>query len=229
MELNFNVTGADRKNLVAIIACATHKPAVYEKAPTFNYRVDDTIITKDGKVIVGDSIPQELLDEIIETAALSGIFCELPESELEPYPESESADSATEGLTVSVPRDQLTDEQLENLRKLVEAKGNLIRQSLQADSLPIMVTEDKISFPWLTGTSSPELGNAVTHLISAMCKLAREAKRVTAKEKQVDNPKYAFRCFLLRLGFIGDEYKTIRKELLRNLSGSSAFKSGGAR
>ena len=47
-----------------------------------------------------------------------------------------------------------------------------------------------------------------------------------AKEKIVDNEKYAFRCFLLRLGFIGTEYKTERKILLRNLSGSSAFKAG---
>ena len=49
---------------------------------------------------------------------------------------------------------------------------------------------------------------------------------VTAKEKETDNPKYAFRCFLLRLGFIGDEYKADRKILLRNLSGSSAFRTG---
>ena len=51
-------------------------------------------------------------------------------------------------------------------------------------------------------------------------------KRVNASEKEVDNEKYAFRCFLLRLGFIGNEYKTQRKILLRNLTGSSAFKSG---
>ena len=38
--------------------------------------------------------------------------------------------------------------------------------------------------------------------------------------------EYAFRCFLLRLGFIGDEYKAVRKILLANLSGSSAFKNG---
>jgi hypothetical protein len=38
------------------------------------------------------------------------------------------------------------------------------------------------------------------------------------------NEKYTFRCFLLRLGFIGPEYKDERKILLRNLSGSSAYK-----
>ena len=48
------------------------------------------------------------------------------------------------------------------------------------------------------------------------------------KEKAVDNEKYAFRCFLLRLGFIGADYKTDRKILLKNLEGSSAFKNGGA-
>jgi hypothetical protein len=56
--------------------------------------------------------------------------------------------------------------------------------------------------------------------------MSKEQKRITATEKAVDNEKYAFRCFLLRLGFIGDEYKSDRKILLRNLKGSSAFKSG---
>ena len=36
----------------------------------------------------------------------------------------------------------------------------------------------------------------------------------------------SFRCFLLRLGFIGKEYKTARKILLRNLTGNSAFRYG---
>ena len=49
---------------------------------------------------------------------------------------------------------------------------------------------------------------------------------ITAKPKENENEKYAFRCFLLRLGFIGDEYKTDRKVLLANLDGSSAFKAG---
>ena len=68
---------------------------------------------------------------------------------------------------------------------------------------------------------------AYTHFISALCEMSRNAKRVTATEKPVDNEKYAFRCFLLRLGFIGSEYKAERKILLKNLTGSSAFKNGG--
>ena len=70
---------------------------------------------------------------------------------------------------------------------------------------------------------------AYTPLIAALCEMAKNAKRVTATKKEIDNEKYAFRCFLLRLGFIGADYKAERKILLKNLSGSSAFKSGSRR
>ena len=50
-------------------------------------------------------------------------------------------------------------------------------------------------------------------------------KRVQAREKPVENEKYAFRCYLLRLGFIGDEFKQTRKILLKNFEGSSAFRT----
>ena len=53
--------------------------------------------------------------------------------------------------------------------------------------------------------------------------MAKESKRVTATEKDVESEKYAFRGFLLRLGFIGADSKVIRKTLLKNLSGSAAF------
>ena len=63
-------------------------------------------------------------------------------------------------------------------------------------------------------------------LNSRLCDMARDAKRVSSTLTETDNDKYAFRCFLLRLGFIGKEYKTARKILLRNLTGNSAFRYG---
>ena len=56
--------------------------------------------------------------------------------------------------------------------------------------------------------------------------MAKEQKRVTATEKPIENEKFTMRLFLIRLGFIGDEYKTARKILLRNLSGNASWKSG---
>lgn len=65
---------------------------------------------------------------------------------------------------------------------------------------------------------------AYTQFISRLCDMARDVKKVSLKLTKTDNDKYAFHCFLLRLGFIGKEHKTARKILLRNLMGNSVFR-----
>ena len=99
-------------------------------------------------------------------------------------------------------------------------------KSLFTDSLPLEITDTKVSFPWFLATPTPDEMNAYDTFICKLCEMARNQKRINATEKPTDNEKYAFRCFLLRLGFIGAEYKTARKILLRNLAGSSAFRNG---
>lgn len=130
------------------------------------------------------------------------------------------------GLVVQMPKASFTEDSLDNLHRLIEAKGSLIKKALDVTELPITEEDDKLSFPWFTTETDPDEVRAYTHFITALCEMARNQKRVTAKEKETDNDKYAFRCFLLRLGFIGADYKTERKILLRNLSGSSAFRNG---
>ena len=80
-----------------------------------------------------------------------------------------------------------------------------------------------MSFPWWDRQPEPEETQSYMAFLAALCKMAKEAKRVTAKETEVESEKYAFRCFLLRLGFIGNDYKPQRKILMRRLSGSAAF------
>ena len=138
----------------------------------------------------------------------------------------QTADSEDIGLTVSMPRSNFTEKALENLKAIIEAKGKLIRHALDVEDLPIEVSEDVVSFPWFETLPAAEEVKAYNHFISALCEMAINQKRITVKEKEVENEKYAFRCFLLRLGFIGEEYKEERKILLRNLTGSSAFKGG---
>lgn len=126
---------------------------------------------------------------------------------------------------MAIPRESFTEEALQNLQKLIDAKGRLIKKALAVNSLPIEVNDEKILFPWFQDVKDRETIDAYTNFITALCNMAKTQNRITAKEKSTDNEKYAFRCFLLRLGFIGQQYKTSRKILLRNLSGSSAFKN----
>lgn len=124
---------------------------------------------------------------------------------------------------MSLPPDKVS---VGNLTNLLAAKGGLIRKALGIADLPIEVTEDAVSFPWFPELPEPEAVKAYTHFIAALGKMSKDLKRVSATEKPVDNEKYAFRCFLLRLGFIGNEYKAERKILLKNLSGNSSWKNG---
>ena len=65
---------------------------------------------------------------------------------------------------------------------------------------------------------------AYIQLCLAMSQLAKELKSARPKPQQRENEKYAFRCWMLRLGFIGAEFKTARTLLLRNVSGDGAWR-----
>lgn len=109
---------------------------------------------------------------------------------------------------------------------MVASKKTLIKKALGITELPIAETEEKVIFPWFAVKSADnDAVTAYTHFIYSLCEMARNQKRGHGVEKEVENEKYAFRCFLLRLGFIGTEYKKERKILLKNLKGSAAFKN----
>ena len=131
-----------------------------------------------------------------------------------------------DNLSISLPRSLFTETALQNLDALLLSKGRLIRHAFDIREATYTLTDDRITFAWLHGTVTDETAKAYAEFISKLCQMARTQKRVTAKEKIVDNEKYAFRCFLLRLGMIGNAYKESRKILLQNLTGSSAFKNG---
>ena len=150
-----------------------------------------------------------------------------PETSAETAPTEEAmAEADEDSLSISLPRTLFTETALQNLDALLLSKGRLIRHAFDIREATYTLTDDRITFTWLHGTITDETAKAYAEFISKLCQMARTQKRVTAKEKIVDNEKYAFRCFLLRLGMIGNVYKESRKILLQNLTGSSVFKSG---
>ena len=132
----------------------------------------------------------------------------------------------TINLSISMPRETFTDTALANLDALLESKGNLIKAAFGIEEASYTLTDERITFAWFSGEITPETSRAYADFIGKICEMARRQKRVLAKAKEVENPRYAFRCFLLRLGMIGDECKISRRVLLQNLSGNSAWKSG---
>lgn len=235
MRIEFNRTGAERKELVTAIGEILEVKPKYKGMPSAAYEVDYFTVTRDGALEFDDRADSGEIENLLERLSERGIAAVPAESaqeaataEPEEAAENNAADSetkpqeATVGLTVEIPLDKV---QVGNLTKLLDAKGSLIKKALGVDDLRFEIRDDRIAFPWFDEVDA-DSAKAYTHFISALCRMAKEAKRVTAKEKETENEKYAFRCFLLRLGFIGAEYKAERKILLKNLEGSSAFKSG---
>ena len=131
-----------------------------------------------------------------------------------------------DGFEVSMPRDMFTDKALENLRKIVNAKGELISKAIGTVDLSIIEDDEKVIFPWYQQTEDADEIKYYLQFTEALSKMAIERTRVTSKPKTSENEKYDFRCFLLSLGFIGEEFKGFRKFMMRNLTGNAAFKKG---
>lgn len=225
MIINYNVSGSDRKRLVAAIAEHTGEKAKYLGAPGFAYQVGGYTVSVDGQVTIEDNSTAATLIRFLRE---KGFQAEDPLADCiaDDTTEEQSEPREIDGICISMPRSLFTDANLENLKAIIAAKGSLIKKALGTDDLPLEITDTKVSFPWFEGIPTPEEMKAYDTFICKLCEMARNQKRVVAKEKATDNDKYAFRCFLLRLGFIGAEYKSERKILLRNLAGSSAFKGG---
>lgn len=210
MNINFNVTGEDRKALVKAIAEITGEKPAYLGMPSAAYQIGSYQVSKNGELTWEEGTDAEYLIEMLIEKGY--------EAEVTTIEEGEGT-----GMEIQMP---LEDVAAGNLLKLLEAKGALIQKALGIPHTKIEIREDCIAFPWFDEVPAPEEVDAYTRFIAALCEMSIKQKRITAKEKAVENEKYAFRCFLLRLGFVGDEYKAARKILLKNLSGSAAFKGG---
>lgn len=212
MVLHFNVTGESRKAMVKAIEQELGCKAKYLGVPSCAYEIGCYTVGKNGELEFGD------FDDIDEAAPI--IDASVMATGVSPAEWDENPEGDDMELTITIPLEKVN---VGNLTSLLEAKGDLIRKALQVTDLRYTIDEENISFPWFTEVT-PEESLAYTKFIAALCEMSKNQKRVTAKAKVQENEKYAFRCFLLRLGFIGDEYKADRKILLQHLEGSSAFK-----
>ncbi len=220
MKVEFNRKGAERKALVTAISEILEIKPKYLGMPSTAYDFGGLIIDKIGALEFYDNVFPKDISDLLNKLAERGFTGECKE---EPSESKKGEQGTNLGLTVAIPRDKV---QLYNLAKILENKGDLIKKALGVTNLEVQDDEEKISFPWFVDIDEEYL-MVYTRFIEKLCKMSISAKRINDTSKVVVNEKYAFRCFLLRLGFIGDEYKKDRKILLEKLTGSSAFRNVG--
>ena len=89
-------------------------------------------------------------------------------------------------------------------------------------------TKGTVEFRLFNGTLHAGEIKAYIQFCLAMTHQALTQKKASARKTETDNEKYAFRCWMLRLGLIGDEFKTCRHHLLKNLTGNAAWRHAAA-
>ena len=209
MNIKFIIEKEERKALAQKIGELTGIEVKYLRVPSCAYQIGGFRLSKEAVLTCDEQTDSETIEQVLDGLEKAGY----------------TAEDEPESLTLSMPRDFFTDQALDNLKQIVENKGSLIRHALGADDLPIEETDGKVEFPWFTVEKDGD-SDAYIRFVTALCEFAKNLQRVINKPDTSDNEKYAFRCFLLRLGMIGADFKPARKVLLRRLTGSSAFRHG---
>lgn len=216
-EIIFTLESKQRPKLAQEIGNILGTAPHYERVPSCAYDIAGYRLDKEGVLHIPEGAEETTKDLILQ----------LRERGFQDDAEiTEEVPVQQDKLTIVIPRESLTDTALENLQKITANKQTLFQRAFRMDSTEIEITDEKINFTWFPYTVDGDDIAAYTQFISRLCDMARDAKRVSSKPTETDNDKYAFRCFLLRLGFIGKEYKTAGRILLRNLTGNSAFRYG---
>lgn len=130
MTLTFNVPGSQRKELAKAIGSLIDKEVKYCGAPSFAYQIGRYLLAKDGTLTWSDLDEEhpELVEEnirMIHSLEAAGYRSAEAISYEDQFASHSEPDADDLGLTISMPRDTFTADQLENLKKLVCAKASL--------------------------------------------------------------------------------------------------------
>lgn len=225
MQLSFGLTKETKKAFLAALGEALGEKPKYQGTPSMAFKCGDYTLDKMGILHFPDELGCKS-GEIVDALVCAGFEPKEWDMELDTKEPETGAELAEEkpisDLHIALPKNAFTDEQLANLLQIVESKKELIK--LAFGKADIEVKETEIEFKFFDHMATEE-ANTYLKFVGAIGDMAKNQKRITAKPKEIVNAKYEFRCFLLRLGFIGDEFKHDRKVLLSNLEGSSAFKA----
>lgn len=228
----------DRKEIVKTLSEALGSKPIYLGAPTFAYEIktekDVYIIGKDG-VIKNSEDREVTLEEILckeQEDKLDSINIEMPFKDHTGrtlinilnmlYSKQNLIVEALELDEILIDKEYITKLNQKKIETIEEFKETIY----EADPKGIDFNFEKETFTikLLGKNLNDEKISAFMKLAYLISENAKKLKYASFKEAQDDNPKYAFRTWLIRLGMNGREYKEDRKILLKNLKGNSAFR-----
>ena len=246
----------DRKEIVKLLGEHFGVKAEYMGVPSFAYQIktekETYTIDRAGKITNSEGMELELediLNPIVEEKTNEVTEEPITESQTTPFGITISMEGHT-GITLRNLINMIYSKQ-ELIIKSLGISGYIINEDFvkgineaeihtleelkrEADNIgkdnckgiEFDFENKKVSFKFINEETDAEKIKAYTQFIELLDQSAKELKHASAKVSITDNPKFTFRVFLIRLGMVGDEYKTTRKILLKNLEGNAAFRYG---
>lgn len=236
---------ADRKELVTAIEKLNGCKMKYQGPPTFAYGGGGITVLRDGTLVIEDLeankellaglTAQKLIDntwneerEVLTISLSLGNHTGLSLTNLVSifYTKSDIINKAVGAARAFEINERFMEAIMEEPPETAEAFVSLWEECGSEDMTKgLDFYEGKVNFTGFPVTEDSDWVKAYTELAAAINKLALEAKYIKLKKEPIENEKYSFRVWLVRIGFGGNEHKTSRKLLLGNLSGHTAFRT----
>ena len=125
MEIKYLIDKNQRKAMAEKIAELVGEEVHYLAAPTFAYQIGEFTLTKDCTLQFGDMTDSKTVEILLERLDSAGYH----------------AEESPELLTVTTPKKFLDSSALENLKRIIANKENLLKHALETDSLEITETD----------------------------------------------------------------------------------------
>ena len=247
MNYSFKVTGLERKQVASVIADTIGEQPKYSGAPSFNYIVGDWTIDRNGIVTTPETVFQEehvTLRMVLDALNIAGASTEEDLTITIPMI-GHTGNSLRNLINLIFSKQHLIQKALareediipvslvkvinavpiESLEEFAKAVNNAIEagEITENSDLDIDMADKVIRHSFFNASLDAQECHAFSMLCWQLNEQAKKQKFSSIKQKESPNECYSMRCYLLKLGFIGAEYKAARKILLSKLDGSSAY------
>ena len=219
----------DRREIVKIIGEHFGVKPKYLGVPSFAYQVGDFIVDREGK-IKNDAGEEFQLEDVLNPTVEALDSDEITTVEIVIPLEGHNLNTLKTLINMIYSRQILIKNAFKLTKEILETE--LVEELNTIDSIEefkdtLQSRNLKIKNGNIIFTIDTDLVRSATLFFGLLNEKSKELKYASKKPVATDNEKYTFRTWLIRLGMIGDEYKETRKELLKNLSGNSAFRKPG--
>lgn len=245
----------DRKEMIRLLEAHSGTKAKYMGAPSFDYQIEirgETYrITKDG--VMKDGVGSEVDFEAVLQLTVEGMLEDNFNAEEAQEDVLVEISVPMEGHTGQTLRNivNMVYSKQEHLKKAFGNETEIVStefvKALNAEGVKTLeqfkelvgrigtgkcpgisfdFNENTIAFKFGIRSEESDKVDAATKLVSFLNKSAKEQKHASFKPSADDNMKFTMRVWLIRLGFVGDEYKEARKTLMKSLEGNAAFRNG---